>query len=57
MFFLTEESVKMEVNRNGMFEDAYDIIMNNLPSTFNKRLRIKYTDEDGIDAGGLLKYI
>ena len=57
MFFLTETVLSMEVKRDGIFEDAYDVIMNKSPSVFNKRLRIKYTDEAGIDVGGLLKYV
>jgi len=43
------------INRNKLYSEAYDNIMNKSPSSLKGGLKIKYTDEKGIDAGGLLR--
>jgi len=48
---------KIEVNRNDIFRDAFNDIMTKSPQELKKRLTIIYKEEEGIDAGGLLRYI
>jgi len=45
----------ISINRKSLFYDAYDQIINESPYELKKKLRIKYIEESGIDAGGLLR--
>jgi len=44
------------LNRKYLFRDAFTGIMSKSPQELKKRLRIVYKNEDGVDAGGLLRY-
>jgi len=46
----------IRINRNNLFDDAYNTFMNMSPQELKKGLHIIYEGEDGIDAGGLLRY-
>jgi len=46
---------KIFIDRKSLFYDAYDQIMNKSPYELKKNLCIKYKNELGIDAGGLLR--
>jgi len=48
---------EIEVNRNNIFGDAFNGIMNKSSQELKKRLTIIFKEEEGIDAGGLLRYI
>eukprot|EP00833_Pecoramyces_ruminatium_P010907 jgi/Orpsp1_1/1184939/evm.model.c7180000091664.1 len=48
-------SVFIKVNRNNLFNDAYNNIMSRPPKDFKNILRIEYKEEEGLDAGGLLR--
>jgi len=43
------------INRKNLFYEAYYHIMNKNPFELKKNLKIKYKEEEGIDARGLLK--
>jgi hypothetical protein len=43
------------INRENLYNEAFDNIMNKSASSLKGRLKIKYTGEEGIDAGGLLR--
>lgn len=45
------------IRRNNIFEDAYSEIMRYPPNELKKRLMIKFHGEDGLDYGGLSRYI
>jgi len=46
----------IEVDRNDLFNDAFNGIMIKSSEELKKKLRILYKEEDGVDAGGLLRY-
>ncbi len=46
----------IEVDRNNLFNDAFYSIMNKSPQELKGRFRIIYKGENGLDAGGLLRY-
>eukprot|EP00833_Pecoramyces_ruminatium_P007735 jgi/Orpsp1_1/1181767/evm.model.c7180000078511.1 len=46
---------EIKINRNHLFDDAYNFIMKNKVENLKKRIAIKYIGEEGIDAGGLLR--
>jgi len=50
-------NVIIEVDRNNLFNDAFNSIMCKSPQELKKRLKIKYKKEEGMDAGGLLRYL
>eukprot|EP00833_Pecoramyces_ruminatium_P017797 jgi/Orpsp1_1/1191829/evm.model.d7180000088809.1 len=52
---LINDDIKLSIHRNNLFMDAYNEIMNKSPKDLKYNLRIKYIDEDGIDASGLLR--
>eukprot|EP00833_Pecoramyces_ruminatium_P008616 jgi/Orpsp1_1/1182648/evm.model.c7180000082111.1 len=43
------------VNRKSIFNDAFNCVMNKSPVDLKRRLKITYQNEEGIDAGGLLR--
>jgi len=43
------------ISRKNLFNGAYDQIMSLNPNKLKERLHIKYEEEVGIDAGGLLR--
>jgi len=43
------------IDRKNLFNDAYHKIMNLLPYSLKKKIRIKYIGEEGIDSGDLLR--
>jgi len=45
------------INRKSVFNDAFNIVMFTSPEELKKRLVIKYIGENGIDVGGLLRFI
>jgi len=47
--------LKIEVNRNKLFEDAYRIIMSYTPNELRQKLQIKFIGEEGLDYGGLTR--
>ncbi len=47
----------IEVDRSNLFNDAISGIMNKSPQELKRRLRIIYKREEGLDAGGLLRYL
>lgn len=47
----------VKVRRNNIFEDSYAEIMRQSASDLKKRLMIKFDGEDGLDYGGLSRYI
>jgi E3 ubiquitin-protein ligase NEDD4 len=48
---------QMKVRRNHLFEDSYAEIMRQTPSDLKKRLMIKFDGEDGLDYGGVSRYV
>ena len=48
---------QIKVRRNHIFEDSYAEIMRQTPSELKKRLMIKFDGEDGLDYGGLSRYV
>jgi len=51
-----DANIIIEINRNNLFNDAFNGIMSQSPEELKKRLRIKYIGEEGLDASGLLRY-
>jgi len=51
------ERLEVYILRNSLFYDAYSQIMNIKLYQLKNKLRIKYVGEEGVDAGGLLRYI
>lgn len=47
----------VKVRRSHIFEDSYHEIMRQTPSELKRRLMIKFEGEDGLDYGGLSRYI
>jgi E3 ubiquitin-protein ligase NEDD4 len=47
----------VKVRRNNIFEDSYAEIMRQSASDLKKRLMIKFDGEDGLDYGGLSRYV
>jgi len=45
----------IEVDRNNIFKDAFNGIMNKSSQELKKKLKIIYKEEEGVDAGGLLR--
>jgi len=52
---ILDSTTLIQVNRNNLFSNAYNGIMGKSPEELKKRLKVKYIDEEGIDAGGLLR--
>ena len=48
---------QIKIRRNHIFEDSYAEIMRQTPSDLKKRLMIKFDGEDGLDYGGLSRYV
>jgi len=48
-------TLKIEVNRKKLFEDAYRIIMSYTPDELKQKLQIKFIGEEGLDYGGLTR--
>lgn len=48
---------QIKIRRNHIFEDSYAEIMRQSPNDLKKRLMIKFDGEDGLDYGGLSRYI
>jgi len=46
----------IEINRNNIFENAFNEIMIKSPQELKKRPLIIYEGEEGVDVGGLLRY-
>jgi len=46
----------LEIDRKNIFRDAFNEIMDKSPQELKKRLSIIYKKEEGVDAGGLLRY-
>lgn len=47
----------IKVRREHIFEDAFAEIMRQSPADLRKRLMIKFDGEDGLDYGGLSRYV
>lgn len=47
----------IKVRRNHIFEDSYAEVMRHTPTDLKKRLMIKFDGEDGLDYGGLSRYV
>ncbi len=47
----------VKVRRSHIFEDSYEQIMRQTPGDLKKRLMIKFDGEDGLDYGGLSRYL
>lgn len=47
----------ISVRRSHLFEDSYDQIMDQRPAKLKRRLNIYFKDEEGLDAGGLSRYV
>ena len=47
----------VKVRRTHIFEDSYAEIMRQSPNDLKKRLMIKFDGEDGLDYGGLSRYV
>lgn len=47
----------VKVRRSHIFEDSYAEIMRQSPSDLKKRLMIKFDGEDGLDYGGLSRFV
>lgn len=47
----------IKVRRDHIFEDAYAEVMRQAPADLKKRLMIKFDGEDGLDYGGLSRYL
>ena len=48
---------QIKVRRNHIFEDCYMEIMRQTPNDLKKRLMIKFEGEDGLDKGGLARFV
>jgi E3 ubiquitin-protein ligase NEDD4 len=48
---------KIKVRRNHIFEDSYAEIMRQTPNELKKRLMIEFEGEDGLDYGGLARFV
>ena len=48
---------QVKIRRNHIFEDSYAEIMRHSPNDLKKRLMIKFDGEDGLDYGGLSRYV
>jgi len=48
---------QIKVRRNHIFEDSYAEIMRQAPYDLKKRLMIKFDGEDGLDYGGLSRWV
>lgn len=48
---------QIKIRRNHIFEDSYAEIMRQTPSDLKKRLMIKFDGEDGLDYGGVSRYV
>lgn len=51
----SESNTFIFVDRNSLFHDAINGIMQKTPQELKKRLRIVYNGEEGVDTGGLLR--
>jgi len=49
----TEGNIVMFMNRDNLFNNAYEIIMNYSSEDLKKKLKVRYEGEEGMDAGGL----
>ena len=49
--------IKINVSRNTVFEDSYHQIMRMQPQDLRRRLYIKFHGEEGLDYGGLTKWV
>eukprot|EP00833_Pecoramyces_ruminatium_P015380 jgi/Orpsp1_1/1189412/evm.model.d7180000071860.1 len=47
-------TTEINIRRNFIFQDAYDAIMKKTVYELKKNFKIKYTGEEGVDAGGLI---
>jgi E3 ubiquitin-protein ligase NEDD4 len=47
----------VKVRRGAIFEDSYAEIMRQSATDLKKRLMIKFDGEDGLDYGGLSRYV
>jgi E3 ubiquitin-protein ligase NEDD4 len=47
----------VKVSRDNIFEGSYTEIMRQTPNDLKKRLMIKFEGEDGLDYGGLSRYV
>jgi E3 ubiquitin-protein ligase NEDD4 len=47
----------VKVRRTHIFEDSYAEIMRQTPNDLKKRLMIKFDGEDGLDYGGLSRWV
>jgi len=56
MKFINSEVIYIEINRNNLLNDAYNCIMSKYSQELKKKLKVLYKREEGIDAGGLLRY-
>ena len=54
---ITSGQCHVKVRRNNIFEDSYAEIMRQSASDLKKRLMIKFDGEDGLDYGGLSRYV
>jgi len=45
----------IKVNRNNLFSDAFISVMSKSPTELKRNLKVTYIEEEGIDAGGLLR--
>ena len=48
---------QIKIRRNHIFEDSYAEIMRQTPNDLKKRLMIKFDGEDGLDYGGLSRWV
>ena len=48
---------QIKVRRNHIFEDSYAEIMRQTPNDLKKRLMIEFEGEDGLDYGGLARFV
>jgi E3 ubiquitin-protein ligase NEDD4 len=48
---------QIKVRRNHIFEDSYAEIMRQTPNDLKKRLMVKFEGEDGLDYGGLERFV
>ena len=48
---------QIKVRRNHIFEDSYEEIMRQTPDDLKKRLMITFEGEDGMDYGGLARFV
>ena len=51
------ESCQIKVRRKHIFEGSYGEIMRLTPNDLKKRLMIKFEGEDGLDYGGLSRFV